>query len=110
MNRLTLTYKGNEIISSIFNFKAYRAIAGVLDGEVAEGLLDEAAMAGLIAMFDGTAITSEVLMKCTRSASPNASAFSRASARASALMSIAAMRALGTSLAIASAMHPLPVP
>jgi len=61
MKRLTLTYKGHEIVSSIFNFKAYRVMSAALGEGVSGESLDEAAMQGLTAMFDGTPITASAL-------------------------------------------------
>ena len=61
MKRLKLTYKGNEIVSDIFNFKAFRMMYDILYAEVTIASLDEAALVGVIAMFDGTVITEDVI-------------------------------------------------
>jgi len=61
MKRLTLAYKGRDIVSSIFNFKTYRTMAEILDNGKTIAALDEAADAGLIAIFDGTQITADSL-------------------------------------------------
>jgi hypothetical protein len=63
MKRLKITYRGKEIISDIFNFKAFRVMTGHLTGELSQEKLDSAAMLGVIAMFDGTELTEDVLLK-----------------------------------------------
>ena len=71
MKRLTLTFKGNEIISEIFNMKAWRAMFKVMTGEFTEYTLDDAALIGVIAMFDGTPITEKVLKSGWRALDEN---------------------------------------
>jgi len=59
MKRLKITYKGKEILSDAFNFKAYR----VMSDAISDGVeLDDVAIQGVIALFDGTPITEEDLI------------------------------------------------
>ena len=51
------------MLSDIFNMKAYRVMYELLnDYELTPELLDEVAVAGLVAMFDGSEITEEALV------------------------------------------------
>ena len=63
MKRLKLKYNGKYILSDIFNMKAVRVMHDILDsGEIARELIDTAATSGVIAMFDGTEITEDVIV------------------------------------------------
>ena len=63
MNRLKITYRGKEILSDIFNFKAFRIMSEHFGGELTKEQLDSVAMLGVIAMFDGSELTEDVLLK-----------------------------------------------
>ncbi|MCL2080235.1 MAG: hypothetical protein FWH17_10455 [Oscillospiraceae bacterium] len=62
MKRVKLIYNGKEIISDSFNMKAYRVMYDTAaKGNFTPGLLDDMALKGIIAMFDGTPITEDLL-------------------------------------------------
>ena len=62
MKRITLTFNNEKTVSDIFNFKAYRIMSDILTDKLTTDKLDDAAMQGLIAMFDGTELTSDALL------------------------------------------------
>ena len=63
MKRLKLKYNGKYILSDIFNMKAVRVMHDILDsGEITRELIDTAATSGVIAMFDGTEITEDIIV------------------------------------------------
>ena len=63
MKRLVLEYKGVETVSNPFSMGVYRIMYDALDGAetLTEAALDAAALEGVAAMFDGTAITRDAL-------------------------------------------------
>ena len=50
------------ILSDIYNFKAYRIMADLIKGDLTTEVLEDAAMQGIIAMFDGTDLTEDILL------------------------------------------------
>ena len=65
--RLTLTYRNKVIVSDAFNFKAYRAVRASLAARFGDALTasDSAALEGVIALFDGSALTEDTLRHST---------------------------------------------
>jgi len=61
MNRLKLTYKGNVILSNAFNMMAWRVMYDALSAGVTPINVDIATTTGMVAMFDGTMITADVI-------------------------------------------------
>jgi len=61
MRRLNITYQGKSVLSDIFNFKAYRIMSDSINGELTPDMLEDAALRGIIAMYDGTEITEDIL-------------------------------------------------
>ena len=68
MKRLTLTYRGETIVSDTFNMRAWRTMRAMrLIAPAGDAVLavTAAALEGVIVLFDGTALTEDVLRHST---------------------------------------------